>query len=1247
MDSKADGPATTEGRPVGKVVPVVGGVEEEKRNEAPAGGKSGASHSPPWTLNTKPSTGDVPNNAGKKAMNPADVEKVVENLQHLEHELLQSEELTAGDDRRISEICAKWDIILPPEREYTGKPEKGETKLALFIYTDLEPDDVFAILCQLQESEKRLVGDPVTVFTTEPGVDEKDERPVYQKKIMLTASALGATFADSMRVVSASTDPTKAPAPVPWPYQSGKEAKELLMEAADEFIELAEKHPDAELMFLVMAPGRSNLGELLKCLEARGKEKSILARTQVELYSGSFNMKGMTREDIRFFEEATKYGEKPLVDVNHFLYTGELSGEPKIANLAQFCPSTGRDLFGRNPFLATAWQKYAVEFDKKLLDPFKGNGKLFGKYLKEEEDEIRKLEELRAKSPEQVDTLELEDKREKFRAEEKELKEMQDLFASDDFWGYVRSAHKSSVIRHINPPFKKRVITALATFGFHEGPLCDVLCYLNRWLLKNNPEAVDNGKGGIWWVDLNLGRSGVGDPSLSGDQYKEEEVEGKMIWTRFDRRKKKRVPASEFMVTKATAIQPKLSDPHDLDVIESMSGELHNKIMDGASLDFDQDIQDILDDSTWRDYGPNAAKLYLVERMKGYDSLNNHVGKNAIACEGCECHTTNRHSENIFANLELKYQKTQRGMSLLNSSGRTDGQELKELLKLMQYHDEEQKEHDEYSILSPKQERRLFHKNTWKKRWLPQIMTRLGHFDMTFIIDAGKRFTKSLEKNPIYLATLPPDAGGGTTFWEDPGEVKGDEDHRAPQFLAISSNTRHLIIGTKERVVKLNIENNSEEELYKARIPKDDKGRNVLENPKDPDPKGGIKTMAYFSHSLEDDIASYMMLDEDQSQEGDPKKEENPDSMLAMVFEDRLEIHSFEDKSKVATIAVLKYDTSWLKPGIATGHETRFPTYTTAKFSSKDEEGDIYLVLGGNQGDNDEHGGRVDIFSVDVLKQKATEMEAKSQKSMPALRRSPSSMELRRQPSKRGSYLSGDDEENIKTRTPSLSQFEIERIKGLITCLDLSPNADRLIVGGKDRHAAVYVLPRVTDGELWKSKWHNKAKGKPYYEVEVDASIDDVAFSGDSCRFAVAHSKRVDVHDAAKGSFLFMVETDRQIYRIECSRDGRQLAIGTRWDRRALQIWDMHSGKHKLFEHQMRKGCRHLAFSPCGTFIAVANKSQVERVCPRTGSVKLQKTVQEQEGVSSVAASPCGNVRYLFNFDWILSYCTLLSQHHI
>ena len=58
-----------------------------------------------------------------------------------------------------------------------------------------------------------------------------------------------------------------------------------------------------------------------------------------------------------------------------------------------------------------------------------------------------------------------------------------------------------------------------------------------------------------------------------------------------------------------------------------------------------------------------------------------------------------------------------------------------------------------------KETRLLFHEKKWQKRWLPLIMTHIEQFNKDFIEDAGKRFTKSLEVNPIYLSTLPPDTG--------------------------------------------------------------------------------------------------------------------------------------------------------------------------------------------------------------------------------------------------------------------------------------------------------------------------------------------------------------------------------------------------------------------------------------------------------------------------------------------------------
>jgi hypothetical protein len=40
----------------------------------------------------------------------------------------------------------------------------------------------------------------------------------------------------------------------------------------------------------------------------------------------------------------------------------------------------------------------------------------------------------------------------------------------------------------------------------------------------------------------------------------------------------------------------------------------------------------------------------------------------------------------------------------------------------------------------------------------------------------------------------------------------------------------------------------------------------------------------------------------------------------------------------------------------------------------------------------------------------------------------------------------------------TLEQFFVTRPNCVTTCLDLSPNADRMIVGGTDRYAAVYVV---------------------------------------------------------------------------------------------------------------------------------------------------------------------------------------------
>jgi hypothetical protein len=100
--------------------------------------------------------------------------------------------------------------------------------------------------------------------------------------------------------------------------------------------------------------------------------------------------------------------------------------------------------------------------------------------------------------------------------------------------------------------------------------------------------------------------------------------------------------------------------------------------------------------------------------------------------------------------------------------------------------------------------------------------------------------------------------------------------------------------------------------------------------------------------------------------------------MMALVFDDRLEIHSFDKENKTAQVDLLPFDCSWLRRALSEnqpvissssssgegGGEGKgdFPRYTSAKFSCRDESGDIYLALGGKQGDRDDHEGRAELF---------------------------------------------------------------------------------------------------------------------------------------------------------------------------------------------------------------------------------------------------------------------------------------------
>ena len=217
--------------------------------------------------------------------------------------------------------------------------------------------------------------------------------------------------------------------------------------------------------------------------------------------SGSFNLRAMTKGDLDFIIDLVSETTKtdPFVDVAHFPYVGGKDMLPKIANLAPFVPTLGRELFGSNPYLAHAWQGYAEEFDMNLLEP----KKLFLKKsldkskikIDEEEKKLGGMldENGELKSPEkgggaqnkqEYDELKAAFDRDKaaFDRDKNDAEKVIKIYEQGDFWTYVREvANKQNLMKRAG--FKERIFAALSTYGFHEGPLCDCLVRnMHIWL---------------------------------------------------------------------------------------------------------------------------------------------------------------------------------------------------------------------------------------------------------------------------------------------------------------------------------------------------------------------------------------------------------------------------------------------------------------------------------------------------------------------------------------------------------------------------------------------------------------------------------------------------------------------------------------------------------------------------------------------------------------------------------------------
>ena len=567
--------------------------------------------------------------------------------------------LFSSDKGSLDDIIERKEMPLPQALNYPeNRDPEGRNKL-LFVYTDLEPDDIFAILCHVKMLLPDLAKPPLIVWTTQ-FLDEKDERDekgrkktgkdgsgIYVKKKLLATTALGMKLVNGMIEVADVAQEherlEKSPA-----KKSIKD--DGMQRAANELHNWATTMVKCDLEVLIMAPGRGHLGILQKCLDKleQGNEAwpNLLRGSTVRLYSGTFNMKGMTEKDIGFIKKTTKLSGNPLVDVAHFLYTGKSQGGlgedgKQLSNLSFLCPQLGKRIEEVNPFLGASWKKYSELFNLKILDP--SNPKFVGEMLQEkaealeflktkelevwtdaimagrsDDEEVKsinkRLKKLDKKKYEEVG-VKWKDKRqalltsveadvkhwsEKLDILNKEFEAVKLSHKHDSFWTYANRLHESPLKDEIG--FKKRIVNSLTEIGYHESPLCDCLVYLHCWLENNSKlsEKIDMNVKGFWWYDLEKGYSGVVDKP---DGAVESDIQ---------------------------AISPRLKDFNDVDLADKMARHLEDTIVEAVHLHMRREpiMSDIfkeeLDEKWTRNFFENHKQLWrsVCDKQTGKIQIN-------------------------------------------------------------------------------------------------------------------------------------------------------------------------------------------------------------------------------------------------------------------------------------------------------------------------------------------------------------------------------------------------------------------------------------------------------------------------------------------------------------------------------------------------------------------------------------------------------------------------------------------------
>lgn len=336
--------------------------------------------------------------------------------------------------------------IATPEK-YADTPPLPKGGRPLVVVTDQEPDDILSIMMMRQRRPGPL---PIVIHVAD--LQWKDRGGILAKKIVLSACALGRTYAARLIV-----------------FDGTEKDQQAMEKAQTQFKEMMQASEGVDPEWMFIAPGRGRLTQLM----------SGFGQAPCHVYSGSFNTRlpQMSKEDI----EAIRRVAKPINDSAAFIFTKNFSGLQSLNNL---WPELGEDIKRWNASYAEAWRQFAQEFDAMLINP--GHPGLFFK-PRDKPDEDPLTPEERQHFTDVVTPL------------------FGDPTAPGaETWKYAKALVDASYFNKMTG-FKKPTALALAS-GKRDGPLCDMLCPISDWLRNEGSKLQEvEVKVGLWSLNHEKG----------------------------------------------------------------------------------------------------------------------------------------------------------------------------------------------------------------------------------------------------------------------------------------------------------------------------------------------------------------------------------------------------------------------------------------------------------------------------------------------------------------------------------------------------------------------------------------------------------------------------------------------------------------------------------------------------------------------------------------------------------------------